>query len=273
MCPDRPRITRPGCAFEHAPVVLVVRIGQRARSPEAPQVAVTCPRGSGTLREEARPSDYLATDTMATTHHPDHRRRMARRLRAAARARRPVHDAERHPGQGAVHRRRRAGRPRPSRRLSLHARRLPVDVPRPAVDDAPVRGLRHRRGDQRALPLPARPRPGRPQHRLRHAEPHGLRLRPRAQPRRGRSRGRRRRHRRRHGDAVRRHRPRRDLRLDDDQRARRRDARLLRRRRRGARDPRRAPARHDPGRHPQGVHRPEGVVLPRRSRRCACAAT
>ena len=66
--------------------------------------------------------------------------------------------------------------------------------------------------------------------------------------------------------AVRRHRPRRDLGLDDDQRARRRDARLLRRRRRGARDPGRAPARDDPGRHPQGVHRPEGMVLPRRSR-------
>ena len=41
----------------------------------------------------------------------------------------------------------------------VHARRLSLDVPRPAVDDAPVRRLRHRRGDQRALPLPARPRP------------------------------------------------------------------------------------------------------------------
>ena len=43
-------------------------------------------------------------------------------------------------------------------RVPVHARRLPVDVPRAAVDDAPVRRLRHRRGDQRALPLPARPR-------------------------------------------------------------------------------------------------------------------
>ncbi len=32
-------------------------------------------------------------------------------------------------------------------------------------------------------------------------------------------------------------------------------------------------ARHDPGRHPQGVHRPEGVVLPDRAPRCASAAT
>ena len=46
-------------------------------------------------------------------------------------------------------------------RVPVHARRLPVDVPRAAVDDAPVRRLRHRRGDQRALPLPARPRPDR----------------------------------------------------------------------------------------------------------------
>ena len=48
-----------------------------------------------------------------------------------------------------------------SGRVPVHARRLPVDVPRAAVDDAPVRRLRHRRGDQRALPLPARPRPDR----------------------------------------------------------------------------------------------------------------
>ena len=39
------------------------------------------------------------------------------------------------------------------------ARRLPVDVPRQALDDAPVRRLRHGRGDERALPLPARARP------------------------------------------------------------------------------------------------------------------
>ena len=37
--------------------------------------------------------------------------------------------------------------------------------------------------------------------------------------------------------------------------------------------PPRAPLRHDPGRHPQGVHRPEGVVLPDRSRHAPAAAT
>ena len=39
---------------------------------------------------------------------------------------------------------------------------------------------------------------------------------------------------------------------------------LLRRRGRGERRAARPPRRHDPGRHPQGVHRPEGVVLPGR---------
>ena len=82
--------------------------------------------------------------------------------------------------------RRRRARPRLPRRVPVHPRRLPVDVPRAAVDDAPVRRLRHRRGDQRALPLPARPRPDRALDRLRHADPDGPRLRPRPLARRGR---------------------------------------------------------------------------------------
>ena len=53
--------------------------------------------------------------------------------------------------------------------------------------------------------------------------------------------------------------------LDDHQRARRPIMlALLRRRRRGAGRPARAARRHDSDRHPQGVHRPEGVVLPGR---------
>ena len=90
------------------------------------------------------------------------------------------------------------------------------------MDDAPVRGLRHRRGDQRALPLPARPRPDRALDGVRHAVADGPRLRPPALARRGRARGRRGRHARRHADAVPGDRPRRRQRLDDDQRARRR---------------------------------------------------
>ena len=61
-------------------------------------------------------------------------------------------------------------------------------VPRPVLDDAPVRGVRDRRRDQRALPLPPRPGPDRPVGRLRPADPDGLRLR-RPARRRARSAG------------------------------------------------------------------------------------
>ena len=164
------------------------------------------------------------------------------------------------------HRRRRLRpRPRLSRRLSLHARRLPVDVPREAVDDAAVRRLRHRRGDERALPLPARARPDGPLDRLRHADPDGLRLGSSALARRGRARGRGGRLARRHGDALRRDPARRGLDVDDDQ-LRGGDApRVLRLRRRAAGRAARPAPRDDPDGHPQGVHRAEGVDLPARA--------
>ena len=62
-------------------------------------------------------------------------------------------------------------------RVPVHPRRPADDVPQPLLDDAPVRRLRHGRGDQPALPLPARPGPDRPVGRLRPADPDGLRLR------------------------------------------------------------------------------------------------
>ena len=71
-------------------------------------------------------------------------------------------------------------RPRLPGGLSVHARRLPVDVPRQALDDAPVRRLRHGRGDERALPLSARARADGPLDGVRHADADGLRLGPRA---------------------------------------------------------------------------------------------
>ena len=61
------------------------------------------------------------------------------------------------------------------------------------------------------------------------------------------------------------HPARRGLDLDDDQRAGGDAARVLRLRRRGAGRPARRAARHDPDRHPQGVHRAEGVDLPARA--------
>ena len=162
-------------------------------------------------------------------------------------------------------RRRLHARPRLPGRGSVHPRGVPVDVPRPPVDDAPVRGLRHRGGDERALPLPPRPRPDGALDRVRHAHAHGLRLGPRALARRGRARGRRGRLARRHGDALRGHPARRRLDLDDDQLAGGDRARLLRLRRRGAGRPARRAPRHRADGHPQGVHRAEGVDLPARA--------
>ena len=69
---------------------------------------------------------------------------------------------------------------------------------------------------------------------------------------------------RRHGAAVPGHPAGRGQRVDDDQRAGGDHARLLRGRGRGARPDPGPAGGHDPGRHPQGVHRPEGVVLPDR---------
>ena len=62
----------------------------------------------------------------------------------------------------------------------------PTDVPRPALDDAAVRRLRHRRGHQRALQVPAGAGPDRPLGRLRLPDPDGLRLRSSALRGRGR---------------------------------------------------------------------------------------
>ena len=60
-------------------------------------------------------------------------------------------------------------RARDSGAVPVHARRVPEHVPRPAVDDAPVRRVRDGGGDQRALPLPARSRADGPLDGVRHA--------------------------------------------------------------------------------------------------------
>ena len=192
---------------------------------------------------------------------------MARALRedAGAAGRALLHDLGRRERAALLARERRGrlrARPRLAGRLSLHARRLPVDVPRPALDDAPVRRLRHGRGDERALPLPPRARADRPLDGVRHADADGLRLRPPALARRGRARGRGDRLARRHGDALRRDPARRGLDLDDDQRPGGDAPRVLRVRRRGAGRSARAAPWHRPDGHPQGVHRAEGVDLP-----------
>ena len=121
------------------------------------------------------------------------------------------------------------------------------------------------RGDQRALPLPDRARLDRPVDGVRPADPARPRLRRPALPGRGRPHRRRDRHDRRHAPRVRRDPARRGLDLDDDQRARRRAAAALRARRRGAGRASREAARHDPERHPQGVHRARELHLPARA--------
>ena len=90
---------------------------------------------------------------------------------------------------------------------------------------------------------------------------------------RGRPRGRRDRHARRHADAVRRDRPRRGQRLDDDQRAGRDHARVLRRRGRGRRRARRSGsrARSRPTSSRSTSRRRSGAS--RSIRRCGCRAT
>ena len=92
-----------------------------------------------------------------------------------------VPDALRPAAQAGLHRRRRQGPPpgrsRPAGPVPVHARAVSDHVPRAALDHAPDRGLRHGRGHQRPLPLPHRAGPDGAQRGLRHADPHGLRLR------------------------------------------------------------------------------------------------
>ncbi len=150
----------------------------------------------------------------------------------------------------------------PSGRVPVHPRRLPDDVHLAAVDDAPVRRLRHRHRVQRALSPAARARHDGPVGGVRPADPDGLRLRRPGRARRGRQGGRGDRLAGRHADAVRRHPARQGVDLDDDQRARLGAAAALPARRGRGRHPGQRAERHDPERHPQGVHRPGHLHLP-----------
>ena len=74
---------------------------------------------------------------------------------------------------------------RRARVATVHPGHPPRRLPRPAVDDAPVRRLRLGGGDESALPVPPRTGPDRPVRRVRPADPDGLRLRRPAGGRRG----------------------------------------------------------------------------------------
>ena len=132
----------------------------------------------------------------------------------------------------------------------------------PAVDDAPVRGLRVGRGDERALPLPARARADRALGRVRPPDAARLRLGRPARARRGGADRRRDRLARRHGAPVRGDPARQRLDVDDDQRAGGAAPAPLRARRRGPGRDRRPAARHGAERHPQGVLRARELHLP-----------
>ena len=151
-----------------------------------------------------------------------------------------------------------------ARRVPVHARHPPRDVPRPAVDDAPVRRLRDRRGDQSPLPLPDRARLDRPLDGLRPADPARPRLRRAPLPGRGGPHRGCDRHDRGHADLLRPDPARRGLDLDDDQRPGGDPAAALRAGRRGAGRRRREAARHGPERRAEGVRGAGQLHLPAR---------
>ena len=95
--------------------------------------------------------------------------------------------------------------PTSARRVPVHARHLPEHVPRQALDDAAVRRLRHARGDEPALQVPARAGPDRAVGRARPADAARLRLRRTRGGGRGRARWAWRSIARRHGDDLRGH--------------------------------------------------------------------
>ena len=130
------------------------------------------------------------------------------------------------------------------------------------MDDQAVRRLCLGGGDERALPLPARPRPDRTLRGVRPSDAARARLRRRAGGRRGRPHRRRDRLSRRHGAAVRGHPARRGIHVDDDQRPRLAARAPLRARRREAGGHERSAAWHGPERHPQGVLRARELHLP-----------
>ena len=149
------------------------------------------------------------------------------------------------------------GPPRLPRRVPLHPRRAAHHVPRPLLDHAPVRRLRHRRGVEPALPLPARSR-ARPASRWPSTCPRRWATTPTTRWPRGEVG--------KVGVAIdslddmetllRRHPARQGLHLDDHQRHGGDPARHVHGGGREAGRRRRRAAGHHPERHPEGVHRP-----------------
>ena len=215
----------------------------RTRAPSGSS-SVSSPRAPARSRSIANSRTVTSTLRMLRplelsfgAHGHDARAEAEHRADRRPRRRAPLHRL-RDRDQAPLRRRGRRAEPRGAarraRRVPVHARHPPGHVPRPPVDDAPVRGLREREGDERALPLPDRARLHRPLDGVRPPHPARPRLRRPALHGRGRPHRRRDRHDRRHAAGVRRDPARPGLHLDDDQRARRGAAAPLRAGRRGA---------------------------------------
>ena len=129
------------------------------------------------------------------------------------------------------------------------------------MDHAPDRRFRHRRRHQQTLQIPDLAGADGTVDRLRHAHAHGLRLRPPDERWRGGPRRRGRGYARRHGGALRRHRSREHLRIDDHQPQRLDTARHVRGAGREARPRPEQALGHHPGGHTERVYRAEGVHL------------
>ena len=179
-----------------------------------------------------------------------------------------VADPRRHRREAPLHRRgpRRAGTSRCAAGLpALRPRSPGVDVRRPSLDVAPVRGLLHRRGVQRLLPQEPRRGPDRALHRLRSRHPPRLRLRPSEGRRRRRQGGRGHRLGRGHEGPVRRHPARPDVGVDDHERGGAAGDGHVRRRSGGAGGGAGGARGYGAERHPQGVHGPQHLHLPARA--------
>ena len=231
--------------------------GSSRRPPTSSTTSTCCSPPAASTSPRSRTSWQLARGTEAIT---------ARVRQSRDAGRRQGHPVLRervgHRDQAGLRARRRASAARAAGGAALHARHLSGHVPRPAVDDPPVRGLRVGRGVERALPLPARAGADGALGRVRPADPARARLRRSA--RRGRggadrggdrlARG--------HGAAARRDPARPGVDLDDDQRARVAPPAAVRARRRRPGSGAGRAEGDGPERHPQGVRRARELHLP-----------
>ncbi len=177
-------------------------------------------------------------------------------------------DRFRKPAQAALHPRGREGPgllgERLSGRLPLPPRGLPRHVPWKALDDEDVLRIRDARGHQSETQTPPSARRDRAEHRLRHAHPLRIRLRPPEGARGGGTLWGERLLPEGHGGDLRRRPPGGGEHIHDDQRSGRHPHLHVRGGRQEERGPPRQAQGDRPGGYAEGVHSAEGVGLPAR---------